>query len=292
MAPSPRENQRLDAIVDAVNRSDLSTIRSVVLRLMAIINDPAATAKDLVETIQVDPPLAAKVLKLVNSAYCSPRSKISDLQQAVIFIGFETLKELALNQKVCEIFQKGIRIEGYSRKALWKHSVAVALFAKQIYRKEFGEMGDGAYAAGLLHDIGIIVEDQFLNEDFTQALQLVGRRNLPQWIAEKEILGFDHSEVGMALLSNWGLPEDLTTAIGRHHDPLDASHTLFRLSATIYLANHYCQRANMGFCDSANFGEELPERVRDQLHIEEHAIELIREDITEALSQLESQGII
>lgn len=247
---SPNQ-QPLDRIIEEANQSDLSTIRSVVVKILGIINDPSSTAKELVDVIHVDPPLAAKVLKLVNSAHCAPRSKICGLQQAVIFIGFETLKEMALSQKVCEIFQKSISIQTYSRKALWKHSVAVALFAKQIYRKEFGEKGDTAYATGLLHDIGIIVEDQFCNDAFIAALDISFRKSIPLWKAEKDVIGFDHAEIGMSLLDNWQLASSMATAIGSHHLPADTDDIPDQLTACLYIANHCCQSESLGFSDAA-----------------------------------------
>lgn len=289
MAPS---NNQINAIIEAVNRSDLSSIRSVVVKLLSIINDPASTAKELVDVIQTDPPLTAKVLKLVNSAHCAPRSKISDLQQAIIFIGFETLKELALNQKICEIFQKKIKIHNYSRKALWKHSIAVALCAKQIYRKEFGERGENAYAAGLLHDIGIIVEDQFCNDAFRKILDAASQRNIPHWIAEMEVLGFDHAEIGMRLLRDWQLPEELTTAIGYHHSPHDAPLDFYPLTATTYVANHCCRQESIGFCDTTALDDTLLASCMKSLNIKRHAIHLIMDEVKETLSLMEAQGII
>lgn len=283
---------QINDIIQAVNQSDISSIRSVVVKILSIINDPDSTAKELVEVIHVDPPLAAKVLRLVNSAHCAPRSKICDLQQAVIFIGFETLKELALNQKVCEIFEKRIAINGYSRKALWKHSVAVALCAKQIYRREFGEKGETAYAAGLLHDIGIIAEDQFCNDAFKAILGHTTRKKVPQWESERDILGFDHAELGSAILADWELPEQLSAAIAYHHSPREVASDFFRLTATTYVANQCCQQAAIGFCDTIVLDNTLLEECVERLGIEKHAIDLIMNEVKETLLSMEAQGLV
>ena len=145
-------------------------MKTIVSKIIKIIDDPKATIKDLKDIIELDPPLTARVLMRANSAYYGFPKKISVIEQAVIWIGFDALKELALSQKVCEIFMKDESINGYSRGALWKHSIAVALLGKMIYRKEFGLMGESAYVAGLLHDIGIIVEDQFFQNEFLHIL--------------------------------------------------------------------------------------------------------------------------
>ncbi len=283
----------IDAIIEKVNRSDLSTIRSVVVKLLAIVEDPGSTAKDLVELIHTDPPLAAKVLQTVNSAHCSPVAKISDLQQAVIFIGFEALKELALNQKVCELFQRPIKISGYSRKALWRHSVAVALCAKQIYRKEYGEKGEIAYASGILHDIGIIVEDQFLNDEFRNVLADSSGGVVALRAAERSRMGFDHAELGMRLMENWDLPHSLTVAIGHHHDPNGiATEDDQRLAATCYVANQCCQREGIGYCNVNLLDEDLLDQCLATIRVPHHAIELIVEDVKAQIALLEAQGLV
>ena len=96
---------KLDEIIIQVNKSDISTIKSVISSIITIMNDADSTAKDIEEIIQVDPPLTARVLKVANSAYYSPQNKISEIDQAVIWLGFNTVKELILSQKVCEIFE-------------------------------------------------------------------------------------------------------------------------------------------------------------------------------------------
>jgi len=170
VTPDEEKYEKLNKILELVDESDISSIKNVVSGLIKIINDPTSTARDLKEVIQIDPPLTAKVLRLANSAYYSPRNKISEINQAIIWVGYDAIKELAMSQKVCEIFNKDECIEGYSRNALWKHSLAVALFGKMIYRREFGERGENVYVAGLLHEIGLIAKDQFYQEEFRLAL--------------------------------------------------------------------------------------------------------------------------
>lgn len=166
------KQKRLKKITNLVNQSEIASIKSIVSGVMKIISDPNSTIWDLKEIVEIDPPLAAKVLIQANSAYYSPPKKIGEIKQALIWIGFDALKELALRQKVHGIFNGNGAFEGYSTSSLWKHSVAVALITKMIYRREFRERGANAYVAGLLHDIGIIVESQFLPNDFKQVLSI------------------------------------------------------------------------------------------------------------------------
>ena len=282
----------LPDLIDQVNRSNISTIGIVLARIIAVINNPEATAKELVEIILTDPPLAANVMRMVNSAYCAPKKKIADIQQAVIFIGFEALKELALNQKVCEIFKRGLNINGYSRARLWKHSVAVALFSKMIYRREFVQRGENAYAVGLLHDLGIIIEDQFQNEILTQILETAARRNIALVSAEQEKRGYDHAQIGMALAENWKLPAEIATGIGYHHNPGQAPDAFMQLTRVLHIANTCCQRSDIGYCDAPQPDEDLFNQCRQALNLEPHALDLIMQEVQQKITEMEAEGVV
>ena len=125
-------NIELSELVEEVNKSDISSIKQVIIQLIQIMNDPKAGAKDLQGIIEKDPPLSARLLKISNSAYYGFRRKISKILEAIVSIGFDAVKELALSQKVCELFNNSEAFEGFSRVALWEHSLAVALCGKYI----------------------------------------------------------------------------------------------------------------------------------------------------------------
>jgi len=292
MTISDDHTEKLRHLIDQVNGTSISSIGSVVTRIIAIINDPDATAKELVEIILTDPPLAANVLRLVNSAYCAPKNKIGDIQQAVIFIGFEALKELALNQKVCEIFKRGVKINGFSRERLWKHSVAVALFCKMVYRKEFAQRGETAYALGLLHDLGIIIIDQFQNGILIQSLQTAAQKNLPLNDAEQETSGYNHAHIGMALAENWNLPEEIVFGIGYHHAPMEYHTGGMDLSRVLHIANYCCQKNNIGYCDAPLQDEALYTECCQQLKIVPHGIDLIMGEVQQKIADMESEGLL
>jgi HD-like signal output (HDOD) protein len=292
MTTDHEHSDDLADLIAQVNRSNISSIGSVVTRIIAVINDPEATAKELVEIILTDPPLAANILRLVNSAYCAPKTKIADIQQAVIFIGFEALKELALNQKVCEIFRRGIKINGYSRSRLWKHSVSVALFGKMLYRREFGQRGENAYALGLLHDLGIIIEDQFRNDQLIQALETAARSSRPLTDAERETLGYDHARIGMDLSQDWNLPDDIVYGIGYHHHPLEAPEAKSHISQVLHVANYCCQQNQIGYCDAPQQDESLYAECCRQLNLESHALDLIMNEVQQKISAMEAEGLL
>jgi len=285
-------NKGIEDILMFVNESELSSIKSVVSGVAEIINDPTSTAKDLKELIEIDPPLTAKLLRVVNSPYYALQRKISDITQAVILIGFDALKELALNQKVCEIFTGDESTDGYSRPSLWKHSVAVALLAKMICRREFRQRGESVYAAGLLHDLGIIVEDQLLHDQFRVILSKSESEKKNILVAESQVLGYNHAQIGMAVGGNWNLPKELVMTIGYHHKPGEAPKAYRKLASILYVADRFCQDCEIGYGDEPFQDEALFRQSLRELDVESSALDLILEDVKLEFSRMEDHGIL
>ena len=287
---SDSQSEMAQLVVNLVNNSEISSIKQVVTEILRIIKDETTGAKDLKEVIEKDPPLYAKVLKLANSAqYGYPRT-INSIQEAIVCIGFDTIKEIALNQKVCELFMNDQIRHGYSRWSLWEHSCGVAICSKLIYRREFRERGDDIYAAGLLHDIGIIVEDQFFTEQFDQALSIVMSeiRNLHE--VEHETLNIDHAKIGKAIAVNWEFPDELIQAIGCHHeiDGLDSQEeNLERFVRTIYLADFICHREKIGFADTLKRDTNRFHDCLSKLKIKTRAVDILSEELKEEIKKVE-----
>ncbi|HPG41415.1 MAG TPA: HDOD domain-containing protein [bacterium] len=285
------QEDKLENLLHKVNGSDISTIKSVVTSIIRIINDPDSTVGDIEEIIQVDPPLTARVLKVANSAYYSPQNKISEIDQAVIWLGFNALKELVLSQKVCEIFKRNDVYDGYSRPMLWRHCFAVALMGKMIYRREYGERGENAYVAGLLHDIGIIAIDQFLQQDFKRVIKLANDNSINLMQAENEVWGFTHQDVGLRITDNWGLPEEYVMAIGFHHKPDRVVEKFSKISCTLYVANYFCQSQKIGYGDEPFPDDELYKSCMKKLNLNPIALGLIAKNMQNEIRKMEEMGI-
>ena len=287
MEPSGKYN----TVLERIENSEISSLKSVVAGIVNIINDPRSTAKDLKEIIQIDPPLSAKVLRNANTIYYSPLKKIVSITQALIFLGFDALKELVLNQKVCDVFDKNDLIGGYSRKKLWKHSNAVALLGKLIYRREFRESGENAYAAGLLHDIGIILEDQFLEVEFKQILTKAENEKINLIEAEHKIIGYNHSDLGKALIESWDLPHELSNSIGHHHNPDKASSTASKLASTLFVADYFCQDCDLGYADAPFQDNSIFYNCIEALGMSSLSLDLLIKDVRVEISKMVDQGL-
>ena len=281
----------IEDIINLADSSEISSIKSIVSGIVEIINNPKSTAKDLTELIGADPPLTAKVLKAANSAYYGVRGRIDDVEQAVIWIGLDTLKEIALNQKVCELFRKTDIVEDYSRPQLWRHSVGVALLCKIIYRMEFREKGENAYAAGLLHDIGIIVEDQFLQKDFRNILSLCKKESKNLISAEDVVLGYNHAQLGKSLVSSWKFPGNLVHSIGGHHDPSNAPAQHERIVITTYVSDYLCQTSAEGYQDAPCPDTKLFGECLKLLGLHPFSVEIMVKEMKKEIERMSQRGL-
>ena len=291
----PSKKPVIDQMISQVELSDISSIRVVLGQIMEVATAPNSSAFDLKEAIETDPPLASRVLKRVNSAYYGIARKgsgISDIHLAVVFIGFETVKELAMSQSICQLFRNDQAVYGYSRVALWEHCVATATAGRLIYRREYQLPGGQIHAAGLLHDIGLIVEDQCAQAPFRQALRALSETPEPGLaFHEQETFGFTHAEVGRALAERWNFPAALCQAIGTEEMPsgeCDSEANL--LSATVLLASWAVQLRRIGFIESPCLDDSVLEGPLKRLGLTRPGLDLILDEVERDMGRLRDEG--
>jgi len=284
---SQEQSRVIAEIIRLVNESQIASIKNVVIQLISLINNPDASALDLRNLLELDPPLTAQVLKRANSAFYAPPRKINDIREAIIWIGFEQVKEIALSQKIFDFFKAGASFSSqYSGQALWKHSIATALFSKYIYRREFRQTGINVYTAGLLHDIGIVIENQFLPDRF-KALVNATTDSKCLYELEEEYIGFYHTQIGFKLGLNWNFPVDLVQCIGHHHTPDDQTINDKKMVSTIYVADKLAHINNMGYCDEKAIMDQQFERCLIRLSLDRSSLEMITESVIEELKKME-----
>ena len=292
MGGANKPDVSLAGLLELVETSPLASIKGTVSGILSLISDPAASSADLIQLIQVDPPLAAKILRVANSSYYATSKTISDIQQALIWVGFDTIKEIILTQKMSELYHGGTPVCGYSRLLLWRHSLAVALLAKTIYRREFGEKGNNAYAAGLIHDIGVIVEDQLLHQGFLQLMQVLEERPQALTDGETSCFGYDHGLVGKGLAENWNFPAELIEGIGFHHNPEGAGeeHRLF--VKTIFIADYLMFEQGYGYVAMPLPDREILQQYVRDIGLQWYALRAIVELVREDLGKIEQKGYL
>ncbi|MBN1908940.1 MAG: HDOD domain-containing protein [Pirellulales bacterium] len=204
----------LEKVVQRID--EISTLPHVALRVMEVANNADSGAVDLKEAMEGDAALSARVLRVVNSSAFATRTQITNLQQAIAYLGLKQIRNLAMTASVSELFSKDEAIGPYRRSALWRHLVSVGICARLIAMRRKIHNFEDAFLAGLLHDIGIVLEDQHLHEPFCDVIRSLDEsRSLID--IEREHLGFDHTLLAEKVAETWGFPEVIKAAIRYHH---------------------------------------------------------------------------
>jgi putative nucleotidyltransferase with HDIG domain len=225
---------RLEEIVNIANH--LPPFPKVAVQVMKMLENPNVLPKDLAEVIQYDSAITTNLLKTCNAAYFGLSRKVSSLDEALVLVGQDVLKDIILASSSAR-FYKGKAGDGYQLEQgeLWKHSVAVAILAKSISRHFKGVDPGTAFTAGLLHDIGKRFLSSFVASDFKRIMDRTYIDGISFIDAEQEILGMNHAELGGLILEKWEFPEEMVTAVKLHHDPQAIS--MGPLTALVALAN-------------------------------------------------------
>ncbi|MFU8818831.1 MAG: HDOD domain-containing protein [Desulfurivibrio sp.] len=214
--------------------SDIKTLPHVALRVTQLVNDEQATMHDLEEVIKLDPVLVTRLLRLVNSPYFGLSRKVESISKAVVFCGIKQLRNLVAVEALRSMFRGDG--ERFSREKLWLHSATVAILAEMIAKRIFGLAGDEAFLAGIIHDVGLVAEDQVAGEELRLAADEMRQGPGTLIDCERRWIGTDHCEVGTLLAQGWKLPPEVLKAIRFHHDP-GKKFALPSLPAIIVLAD-------------------------------------------------------
>lgn len=226
----PASSRRDPARAEVIDRvfqkiGDVSSLPSRAGEIIELAEDSKADAEDLIEVIRSDPALAMRIMRTVNSSYHGLRQTVGDLKQAVTLLGFQEIRNIAMSAYVAPLFRETSGYGAYSREGLWKHMVGTGMVAQHIAKISGRVNPQEAYLAGLLHDIGFIMIDQYLHRPFRRVIDGLTPET-PTHQVERETIGFDHAELGEYVAVKWQLPQHLCDAIGHHHhsDDYDGPH--------------------------------------------------------------------
>ncbi|MBN1850185.1 MAG: HDOD domain-containing protein [Deltaproteobacteria bacterium] len=274
-----------EALKNKILRSvpDLPPMPQVMIKAREVMNNPRSNFKELADILEVDQAMAARVLKLSNSAYYGLAGKVSSVQHASVLLGYKTLGELVSMAGSSRLLGK--TLTGYQMEAgdLWSHSLIVAFGSRAIASKKLPEMENDAFSAGLIHDAGKLVLDNYIGERTSLFNEYISNGEQTFLNAEKEILGFDHGEIAAEVCKTWKIPNSLITAIRYHHHPLRSHGDI--LTYIVHIADSLALMSGIGTgLDGMQYRIEA--KVLESLKLDENMLTDVIHETIETVEKL------
>jgi putative nucleotidyltransferase with HDIG domain len=264
----------------------MPSLPTTVSKILQLCNDPKTSPTDLNKLISLDPVLMGRVMKLINSAYYSLSTKITSLVRAIIMLGINTVKNLALSTAVLTQIGGTKNFQALNMEGFWRHSICVGVTAKLIAKKMKVNPQDleEFFIAGLLHDIGKVPLNNRLSKEYFEAFAESERRRIPLYLAEQSLFELDHGDVGKLIIINWKLSEDIRDVVEYHHKffAYEGKHQL--MVYTVAAANYFANVNEIGFA-----GDRYPEPIKDDvlsfLEITWDYLDSLEEEIRDAIQK-------
>jgi len=217
------------------------------------LQDPEASSEEIGAIIRKDIGMTIKVLNLVNSAFFGLQREVASPSEAVSYLGIGMIKSLVQALEVVHQFE-GVLLPGLFLESLWSHSQETAGMAAAIAAAEQADtqMQEECYVAGMLHDAGKLALALNYGLEYDKAIQLTRQTGTPLWIAEEQVFGVNHTEVGGQLLGLLGLPARVVEAVALHHHPGQHSSSVFRPLLAVHVANAWARRCEASAHASAH----------------------------------------
>ena len=274
------------------NIDDMPSLPVTVNKVIEVSRKPDATANELNTVISLDPVLAVKVLKLINSAYYGISNQVTSIVKAIIMLGINTIKNLALTTAIIPMMEEyakalaksPLHIEGF-----WKHSISVGVTAKKIAKhlKVDNKFVEEYFLAGLLHDISKLFLNINLPKKFLKAIKISEKKAVPLYIAEQKIIDISHSHINKFIAEKWGITGEIKAAMIYHHDnQFDITENV-NITRAIHIADLFCNHNEFGFA-----GNRSPEAInKDLLNEMNMSLELLYSWKNEILQEIQKAQV-
>jgi HD-like signal output (HDOD) protein len=222
---------------------ELPVMPPIAAEVMKKAEDPDTSIQHIAQLIARDASLAVRVLKIANSSFYSMPRKIETLQQAILLLGYSTLRSVVIAASVKDVFARF----GLAERLLWEHAVGAGVAASLLAKQVPGFAKDDMFVGGLVHDVGKLVMHSQEEHRYQEVMRRVYSDECEPVDAEREVFGFDHAEVGELVLGKWNIPARLASAVGSHHDPMQATAEGAKpLAAVLQVADRLCLREGLG----------------------------------------------
>jgi putative nucleotidyltransferase with HDIG domain len=226
--------------------------------MIQLVDNPKTSAISLARLISTDQALTARILKLANSAYYGFSGEISTVNMAIVVLGFNTVKDMGLSLSVFDVFKKMGSSKMFDMSKFWEHSIACGVASRMLTDEYCRRYSAEAFVAGLLHDIGKVVINQYFNNEFIEIMDLTAN-GISLDDAETKVLGTSHARIGAWLAEKWNLPKIISETLLYHHQPWESKKDQIMVGLVCF-ADYICHISGMG-----HSGRSEPPELIDKL---------------------------
>jgi len=278
---------REQAVAAAIREiSHIATLPEITLKIIQLVEDPTSTAQDLHNVIAKDPALCTRILKVVNSAFYGLPGQIGSINRAIVLLGLNAVKNIAIASSLSKLFKGGQLTPGFSAKDLWTHSVAVAAGTKALAQQMKLGLSDEAFLAGLIHDVGMMVELQYDRNKLVEVLERTeATEGTDMLTVELEVFNAHHQDFGAALCDRWKFPRSFVHVCGFHHRPLDLPYDQRALTTMVAVADRLAAGLDIGFRLDLPQTDVPPEWL-DELKLTREEVDLITKQLPASVDEV------
>ena len=264
----PNRERNLKKIQATIAR--MPSLSTTVVKVLETCNETQASANDLKRVISLDPVLTGRVLKLINSAYFALGKPITSLTRAIIMLGVNTVKNLALSFAIMKNMKGSGSFHAFTTNEFWMHCLGVGVVAKSLAAAKglFPTEQEEYFVAGLLHDLGKLPLNKQFSEEYFQVCQSASKQYEPFYLREDQLLGIDHCKVGAMIAKKWRLGESLVETLSNHHHPDDCTENSQELVSTISLANQIAIELQIGTAGDCITDRAMLEQLTDKVGVD------------------------
>jgi len=247
MANATQQSMRDSIIAMVGEKGNIPPLPDILVRLESKIEDPKSNISDIAILIETEPILSGRMIQLSNSVFFSRGGdKVENLSQAIIRLGLKMILDLAYTLEVPKLFMKG---KGINQNKFWQHSLAVAILSRILNQRLKGLQieQDMCYLSGLMHDIGIMVFNYLIPEEYSEFLKHIRGAEKPLHELETEKFGISHPELGSLFIQKWWpVPEEVVTSVGKHFLTMSNQGKKYPILLVVIIANAIANTYDMG----------------------------------------------
>jgi HD-like signal output (HDOD) protein len=265
---------------------EIATLPEITAKIIELVENPRSTARDLHQIIKNDPALSARILKVVNSAFYGLPGQIATVDRAIIMLGLSAVKNIAIVASITRLFRTSKLGGKFTARDLWTHSLAVAAASRLILTALGGPGAEEAFLAGLIHDLGVLIERQAFADKLAEVIAQA-QHGVDFCQAEQQIIGAMHENFGQALTAKWKFPRHLRVVTGYHHQPWRLAPEHRRLTAAVHVADWLSCQQKHGFYLTGGTGQ-LPQELLLEIGLSSEQLDQIAQQLPEQLGVAES----